>query len=858
MRTRLNTVYIMVGPTSCGKSYFCNEMKKKITKKGLRSVIISSDEERRATFGENLQKYDKQMMQSSEKAFNILYYKLEQFLKYPNRPHFIFVDTTGLSEDFRNKVMSIVKEKSNYNIGLVVFDYKEKSEYYKHLSEEVLEKGKSIIDGHISRLKRKVFKTLAKKKYNFCEKIVKKDFSDIDLEIEDLDFYKKTFVEDKKNYLVISDIHGHFDEFKRLLGLKQVKIEEGKIISSNYEKIIINGDCIDKGKNSKEVLQFILDNREYFRFILGNHENFIYKFLKGEINPNKIEKGILKMFSSTEQYKEDKDFFNLLEEYINLSVEVLQNKYFIITHAPCKNKYLGMIDNKSKRNQSRFSFSKEKTALEDLQFVEKQARRNYPLHLFGHVAVKNVTFIHNEIFTDTGAGNNQKLTAIELLYNSERNSYRVYNTSVDCEGEPKSECLKMERESKIDFDLLEGRERGRVHWAIKNKVQFISGTMSPSSSSETYGLESLESGLEYFKKKGYEISDLVFQPKYMGSRCTLYLNKDISKCMMTSRRGYKISKLYNKEGEEFNDFSEIYKKFLGKPKLAMLLEDENVDTIILDGELMPWYAMGKGLIENNYGNLANCIENELTLLEESGFEDALDKIGLAFEKDNFAERHAKESRKVLEPKLGYTIYKTYINYGNYKHISLGVLKENLEEFKNQINLYGSKEDVDYKPFDILKVIYKDGTEDVKNPKEYSSYKIFSTISEDSNVCKKFNSIEELKKWYENITKELRLEGCVIKPEFLKDDCIPYMKVRNTNYLKLIYGYDYNLEDNLKHLIQNKKVDRKRKVSIKEFNLGIDLLNFKVEEITEDNDKYKQNVAKIIFEEKIEREIDPRL
>ena len=99
---------------------------------------------------------------------------------------------------------------------------------------------------------------------------------------------------------------------------------------------------------------------------------------------------------------------------------------------------------------------------------------------------------------------------------------------------------------------------------------------------------------------------------------------------------------------------------------------------------------------------------------------------------------------------------------------------------------------------------------------------------------------------------------MIKPEFLSEYCIPYMKVRNPNYLKLIYGYDYSLEDNLKHLITNKKVGRKRKVSINEFNLGIDLLNFKVSEITEENEKYKQNVAKIIFEEKIEKEIDFRL
>ncbi len=57
-------------------------------------------------------------------------------------------------------------------------------------------------------------------------------------------------------------------------------------------------------------------------------------------------------------------------------------------------------------------------------------------------------------------------------------------------------------------------------------TKFISGTMPPAPSTATE-LEPLESALEYFRKRGVE--KVVLQPKYMGSRCQLYLYRDVEK-----------------------------------------------------------------------------------------------------------------------------------------------------------------------------------------------------------------------------------------------------------------------------------------------------------------------------------------
>jgi protein phosphatase len=79
----------------------------------------------------------------------------------------------------------------------------------------------------------------------------------------------------KDNYKIvaISDIHGHFDHFKKLIDKLSLK-------SSDY--LIIIGDFINRGPNSYETYSFIknLSTRPNTIILKGNHESFIYNSLK--------------------------------------------------------------------------------------------------------------------------------------------------------------------------------------------------------------------------------------------------------------------------------------------------------------------------------------------------------------------------------------------------------------------------------------------------------------------------------------------------------------------------------------------------------------------------------------------------
>lgn len=65
------------------------------------------------------------------------------------------------------------------------------------------------------------------------------------------------------------------------------------------------------------------------------------------------------------------------------------------------------------------------------------------------------------------------------------------------------------------------------------------------------------------------------------------------------------------------------------------------------------------------------------------------------------------------------------------------------------------------------------------------------------------------------------EGVVVKPLVYMEGVAPYMKVRNENYLHLVYGYDYLKKYQEK--VSNKKINKKLDLSIKEYELGIKML-----------------------------------
>ena len=89
-----------------------------------------------------------------------------------------------------------------------------------------------------------------------------------------------------------------------------------------------------------------------------------------------------------------------------------------------------------------------------------------------------------------------------------------------------------------------------------------------------------------------------------------------------------------------------------------------------------------------------------------------------------------------------------------------------------------------------------------------------------------NSVAAGVKWWEELTTAGG-EGMVVKPfDFIAkkgaDILQPAVKCRGREYLRIIYGPEYMLEDNLSRL-KKRSLSKKRNLALNEFSLGVESL-----------------------------------
>jgi hypothetical protein len=170
--------------------------------------------------------------------------------------------------------------------------------------------------------------------------------------------------------------------------------------------------------------------------------------------------------------------------------------------------------------------------------------------------------------------------------------------------------------------------------------------------------------------------------------------------------------------------------------------------------------------------------------------------------------------------------------------------EKLEKFKNQLDIHSCECDPYFKCFGV---IFNNGKSLLK-----TSLSVVNTEYNIPFVSFDLSSEEDclaLKSYYSSEIKDYTKEGIVVKPDVWDEKVVPYMKIRNPEYLRLVYGSDY--DTNLKSLSMSKNISRKASTSNKE-----QVLNEKLLVATEEE---KFNLyADILNEFSVEKTLDPRL
>ncbi|OWA34493.1 metallophosphoesterase [Saccharibacillus sp. O16] len=858
------------------------------------------------------------MLEASEQAFGLLMERLRLTTSFPINAEFVIVDTTGLSEDFRAQVRAIAEE-NHYNVDVVVFDYRRRGDYYaserskrlisnhiNRLKREVLPVLKKEGYRAIHRIRAKDFGQVQTHPMDSivnpiaapilhqaesgglnvsqpfaadhpsaasAESVSSSDIllreketlqpesqasTSYSIIVENEQEYRACILPQDKDYVVIGDVHESVDALRALLLDYGCKLEEDRLILPDKRAntlFVLAGDWIDKGKRTAETVEFLYRNRKHFLFVKGNHENFVYKYLRGEIKG--VDRELLDhYFDSIPVLRDDEALRAKFDELVEDSLPFYRRigtgedrPSFYITHAPCEKKYIGKLDASALRHQRTFRLLPDVPKEEQLAFLQRDAVGNHPYHLFGHVAAKQAFRLRNKLHLDTGAVHGNLLTSVSMGYKPFFKAHKSPSAGIVQE----LPTLFQQERSLQPRDLGEEDLR-RLRYISRHKINFISGTMSPADKDLHAGeLESLRRGLEYFRGKG--VREVVLQPKYMGSRCQIYLHRSAEESFAVSRNGYKIKQV---------DLTPIYERLL--ERLGGYMEANGIRVLILDGELMPWHTLGEGLIERQFRPIGEALRSELAFLREQGFEQALDRLTEEWESSGFARDRIHVSKAKLIEQYGNGAYQNfkYVHEIGQARMPLEAHEEAYAVYKRQLDLYAGESEAEYKPFGLLKIVYEEGREEQPGDTRKQS-DLYRFLSDDEYLILDLSdeeayqqAHEQAKDFFGRLTLEGGMEGVVIKPELPAEGVAPNMKVRNPEYLTIVYGYDYRFPHKYEKLIKQKSIQRKLRTSIAEHKLGRRMLDVPIADISPDHAQYREAASDLLFEVAGEKEIDPRL
>lgn len=200
----------------------------------------------------------------------------------------------------------------------------------------------------------------------------------------------------------IGDIHGCLDKLKELM--------DKLVIDRPSDTLVFIGDYIDRGRYSREVVDYLIGLKNDYQnivFLLGNHEQMFMNYLDG-VNEGlylgnggraTLESYAISLFDNITQRKakipqDHWNFFQSLRPYY-------ETDQYIFVHA-------GLREELPLKEQ----------AIDDLLWIRFEFIANEndfgKTVVFGHTPMRDLMVNTNKIGIDTGAVYGGKLTCVEL------------------------------------------------------------------------------------------------------------------------------------------------------------------------------------------------------------------------------------------------------------------------------------------------------------------------------------------------------------------------------------------------------------------------------------------------------------
>ena len=812
------SLVVLIGSSGCGKSSFAREHFKS-------TEVLSSD------FCRGLVSDNENSQEATNDAFDVLHYVARKRLA---AGRLTVVDATNVQPEARKPLVALAREFHVLPVAIVL-NLPEKVCHERNQSRPDRQFGPHVIRNQAQQLRRSL-RGLEREGFRHVFVLSSPE------EVSSVTIVRQPLWNNLKHehgpFDIIGDVHGCYEELSALLVQLGYQINEEPTATTvtppDGRRAIFVGDLVDRGPKISAVLRLVMEMVEDGTAfcVPGNHDMKLMRKLKGR--DVQLTHGLA---DSVEQLdKETPEFKQTVIKFLDdlVSHYVFDEGKLVVAHAGMREEMQGRGSGKVRD----FALYGETTGETDeyglpVRYNWAAEYRGKAMVVYGHTPVAEPEWLNRTINIDTGCVFGGKLTALryperELMSVSAlRTYYESAKPFLSQEELAPALTAQQQLDDLLDIEDVIGKRiiNTRLHrnitireenaitalevmsrFAVNPKwLIYLPPTMSPCETSKRNGLlEHPEEAFAYYLHEG--VHKVVCQQKHMGSRAVVVVCRDAD----AARKRFGIMEgeagvCYTRTGRRFFNDPPRESEFLEKVRKAVdvagIWEELKTDWVCLDCELMPWSAKAQELLRQQYAPTGAAARAALPVA-----------IG--------ALRASAENHEI------------------------SALAEQYQQRKEAADLYveayrrycwtvRSLADLKLAPFHLLA---SEGA--VHSAKDHLWHMgilarmcqadIGLLLATPFQVVDLTDRADQEKgiKWWEELTASGG-EGMVVKPlEFVakgrKGLVQPAVKVRGREYLRIIYGPEYTLPENLLRL-KSRGLGAKRSLALREFALGLEAL-----------------------------------
>ena len=808
------SVVVLIGASGSGKSSFARSH-------FLPTEVLSSD------FCRGLVSDDENSQSATNDAFDVLHFIASKRLA---AGRMVVIDATNVQPEARKPLLALAREYHCLPVAIVL-DMPERLCLERNASRPNRDFGPHVVRSHARSLRQSI-RSLDRE--GFRHVFVLRSLEEVDAAT----VTREPLYNNKKHehgpFDIIGDVHGCFEELRALLTKLGYTCEGTTVTPPDGRKAIFLGDLVDRGPNTPNVLRLVMGmvSAGTALCIPGNHDVKLLRKLRGK--EVQVTHGLAETLAQLQD--EPPDFSGQVQLFLDSLVShyVLDDRRLVVAHAGMKQEMQGRGSGKVRE----FALYGETTGETDefglpIRYPWAQQYRGESTVVYGHTPVPLPEWLNHTINIDTGCVFGGSLSALryperEIVSVPALATYaEPIRPFLPAEGHAQELTAQQENDDVLDIEdvigkrLIETRLHGKVTVREENAIAalevmsrfavnpkwliYLPPTMSPSETSKEPGLlEHPAEAFSYYRNQGIPI--VICEEKHMGSRAVVIVcrNEETVRTRF-GIEGEGIGTCVTRTGRRFFDDKPMEILFLSAVRESMensgLWDELATDWVCLDCELMPWSAKAQELLKQQYAAVGAAASAALPRVV-SALSQAIEHTeGIA----PLLERY--QTHEVLARQF-VAAYQQYC-WPVYSISDMKLAPFHLLASEGRTHL-----DKDH--LWHMSLLSRLCAADTHGLLLATPTKIVRTTD--------VESVAEGTAWWAELTGKGG-EGMVVKPmDFIAKGprglVQPAIKCRGQEYLRVIYGPEYTMPENLDRL-RSRSVSGKRSLALREFALGVE-------------------------------------